>query len=110
MRFIAVTLALWLASIASSVPNSASAADAPRLFRVQPDRIVPLPFPRSERAQSVWESGACWSDCGAYCAWGQAACLKVDTQGACIASTDACDRYCQKTCRSSGGPFLPITD
>ena len=67
-----------------------------------------LPFVRSERSQSVWASGACWSDCGSYCAGGQAGCLERDAQGQCIKLTDKCDRYCQRECRSMGGPFLPI--
>lgn len=67
-----------------------------------------LPFPRSERAQSVWASGACWSECGAYCAWGEAGCLTRDSQGQCLKLTDTCDRYCQRQCRTSGGPLLPL--
>lgn len=67
-----------------------------------------LPFPRSERAQSVWGSGACWTECGSYCAWGQTACLERDAQGQCLKLTDKCDRYCQRECRTSGGPLLPI--
>lgn len=67
-----------------------------------------LPFLRSERAQSVWASGACWSECGSYCAWGQAGCLTRDTQGQCLKLTDSCDRYCQRQCRTSGGPLLPL--
>jgi len=68
----------------------------------------PLPFPRSARAQAVWQAGACWSECGATCAWDLNACLSQDTQGNCLVFTDACDRYCQRTCRAQGGPFLPI--
>jgi len=68
----------------------------------------PLPFPRSERAQSVRASGVCWSECGAHCAWGMAGCLTHDAQGQCLKLTDACDRYCQRDCRASGGPLLPI--
>ncbi len=67
-----------------------------------------LPFPRSERAQSVWASGACWTECGSYCAWGQTGCLQRDSQGTCLKLTDKCDRYCQRQCRTSGGPLLPI--
>jgi hypothetical protein len=66
-----------------------------------------LPFPRNERAQSVWASGACWSECGSYCAWGQAGCLAHDAQGQCLKLTDTCDRYCQRECRTSGGPLIP---
>jgi len=71
-------------------------------------RSFVLPFPRSERAQSVWAASACWSECGAYCAWGEAGCLTRDAQGQCLKLTDTCDRYCQRECRSSGGPLLPF--
>lgn len=67
-----------------------------------------LPFPRSERAHAVWASSACLRDCGAYCAWGQTQCLARDTQGQCLKLTDDCDRYCQRSCRTSGGPWLPL--
>ena len=67
-----------------------------------------LPFPRSKRAESVWTSGACWTECGSYCAWGLAGCLKEDSQGRCLKLTDKCDRYCQRECRSRGGPFLSV--
>lgn len=67
-----------------------------------------LPFPRSERAQSVWASDRCWSECGSYCAWGMAGCLKEDAQGHCLKLTDKCDRYCQRECRGWGGPLLPV--
>lgn len=66
------------------------------------------PFVRSESSQSVWASGACWSECGSYCAWGMAGCLERDAQGQCIKLGDKCDRYCQRACRGMGGPFLPI--
>ena len=66
-----------------------------------------LPFARSDRAQSVWSSGACWSECGSYCAWGMAGCLRSDAQGHCLELTDKCDRYCQRQCRTQGGPFVP---
>jgi hypothetical protein len=99
-------LIFTLGVLAVTLP--AGAADGPR-WRAGA-RGYELPFPRSERAQSVWEAGACWSDCGAQCAWGQNACLKVDEQGQCLAWTDACDRFCLKQCRTSGGPLLSITD
>jgi hypothetical protein len=67
-----------------------------------------LPFPRSERAQSVWASDRCWKECGSYCAWGMAGCLQQDSQGLCLKLTDRCDRYCQRECRTNAGPFLPF--
>ncbi len=65
-------------------------------------------FPLSERAQSVWASGACWSDCGSYTTWNLVACLTRDTQRHCLKRADAADRACQRECRTSGGPLLPI--
>ena len=67
-----------------------------------------LPFPRSKRAEAVWASDACWSDCGSYCTWGLAGCLKEDSQGRCLKFTDKCDRYCQRQCRTRGGPLLSV--
>lgn len=67
-----------------------------------------LPFPRSERAQAVWASDRCWKECGSYCAWGMAGCLKEDSQGRCLKLTDRCDRYCQRECRTGAGPYLPF--
>jgi hypothetical protein len=66
------------------------------------------PFTRSGRAQAVWDSNACWNECGANCTWNLNACLYKDTQGYCLVYTDACDRNCQRTCRTQGGPFLPF--
>jgi hypothetical protein len=65
-------------------------------------------FPLSERARSVWASGACWSDCGSLTTWNLVACLSRDTQGRCLKRADAADRACQRECRTSGGPLLPI--
>jgi hypothetical protein len=67
-----------------------------------------LPFPRSERAQTVWASDRCWQECGSYCAWGMAGCLQRDSQGLCLKLTDKCDRHCQRQCRTNAGPFLPF--
>ena len=69
--------------------------------------VKALPFPRSERSQSVWASSACWNECGSSCAWGFVGCLKRDTQGRCLRETDRCDRACQNQCRTQGGPLLP---
>jgi|ERR1041384_742497 hypothetical protein len=68
------------------------------------------PFSRSPRSQAVWDNGACWSQCGSYCAWKLTQCLYEDaTQGNCVINTDSCDLICQRACRSwTSGPFLPI--
>jgi hypothetical protein len=70
-----------------------------------------LPFPRSARAQAVWDEGACWRDCQVTCTSGLAGCLSFDSQGRCLQATDACDRSCQRQCRVRGGPYLaPLFD
>ena len=103
----AVVLIGLLAGLLTAAGGSAVAADVS--YRAGPVRSQQaLPFPRSERAQSVWASGACWSECGSYCAWGEAGCLLRDEQGLCLKLTDTCDRYCQRQCRTSGGPLLPL--
>ena len=71
-------------------------------------RSVEPPFPRSERAAAVWSSDRCWRECGSFCAWGMAGCLRQDSQGHCLKLTDRCDRYCQRECRVTSGPYLPI--
>lgn len=84
--------------------TAAQAGEGLRTIATSPDR---LPFPRSARAESVWASGPCWTQCGAYCARGLVGCLDRDSQGQCLQRTDRCDRYCQTSCRTRGGPFLP---
>ena len=97
---------LFFALLALLAMRPAAAADV----TVRPAALTTphtLPFPRSERAQSVWASGVCWNECGAYCAQGMIGCLSRDAQGQCLKFTDRCDRYCQNQCRTSGGPLLP---
>lgn len=93
---------------ATAAFQPARAADVmPARHTVATAAAKTLPFPRSERSQSVWASGVCWNECGAYCAAGMVGCLKRDAQGKCLQYTDRCDRYCQNQCRSEGGPLLP---
>lgn len=108
MKPLMILIALLLGGIVMLAP--AQAADFKPLHTSSPNAAPgqELPFPRSERAQSVWASGACWSECGSYCAWGQAGCLQRDAQGTCLKLADKCDRTCQRECRSSGGPLLPV--
>lgn len=109
-----MTRAIFLIAVLSALlcgvlmPGFGPAIAADAAVRPAAARPYALPFPRSERAQSVWASGACWSECGAYCAWGEAGCLTRDAQGQCLKLTDTCDRYCQRACRSAGGPLLPL--
>ena len=106
-----MTRALILIVLLFTGLGSAIAADVsyrPGFERQSLDQPRVLPFPRSDRAESVWASNACWNECGSYCAWGMAGCLTRDAQGQCLQLTDTCDRYCQRQCRTSGGPLLPL--
>ena len=86
----------------------AVAADAAAWWRSTAAPAEVLPFPRSNRAQAIWDGGACWDECGAYTAWNLVDCLYRDRQGRCLKHTDAADRACQRQCRLRGGPYLPI--
>ncbi len=106
-RAILTGVLVWLvvaAAALTSRPAGAADAGAPRVA----GPATMLPFLRSERAQAVWASSACLRGCGAYCAWGQTSCLYRDTQGQCLKLTDDCDRSCQRSCRTSGGPWVPL--
>ena len=111
MKSFLVLLALLLGGIVLPAAGPAAGADlkakTASSWRMTPHADV-LPFPRGERAASVWASGACWTDCGSYTTWNLVACLARDAQGHCLKRADAGDRYCQRECRTSGGPLLPI--
>ena len=99
----AVKRAVLIVALALAAGSAAAADMTIARYRAG---TAPLPFPRGERAQSVWASGACWTDCNAHCTWGLAACLTRDAQGQCLKLGDACDRYCQRECRTMGGPLV----
>ena len=65
-------------------------------------------IPRSPAASLVWAGDACWRGCAMDCGRHFRACLATDAPENCIARNDACDRFCQRECRSYGGPFLPL--
>ena len=106
MKLAIALLVLLLAGI--SMPSGVTPAQAgePAVWRWNaPDQAAP--FSPSERAQAIWASGACWSECGAHCTWGIAACLSHDAQGHCLSLGNTCDRYCQRQCRTGAGPLVP---
>jgi len=92
------------ADLAAGSPVVRAAATAATL------RAEGSPFRRSKRAQSILGSDACWRDCQSYCIWGEAVCLALDAQGRCLQSTDRCDRLCQSTCRTRGGPLVGFVE
>jgi len=83
MRRTGILLVLLLVGVLmAAAPVAAAEGQAPS-WRYNA-RNQELPFARSRRAESVWASGACWTECGSYCAWGLAGCLKDDSQGRCL--------------------------
>jgi hypothetical protein len=106
MKPFVLVLALLL-GVNSLLPPAPAMAGEVAVWRYNRHGQEPA-FPLSERAQSVWALGACWSDCGSYTAWNLAACLDRDTQRHCLKRADAADRACQRECRIRGGPLLPI--
>ena len=69
------------------------------------------PYPQSRRSTSVWVSDACWRDCSASCTWKMEACVRAGNADACRPQLDACDRSCQRECRSPwSGPLLGFFD
>jgi hypothetical protein len=105
---LSLVLGVTLACALFAAAPQAIAADVTVRHNTQDGAVVrALPYPRSQRAQAIWDERACWSECGAHSAWGMAACLERDNQGRCLRLTDQADRYCQRACRTSGGPFVP---
>lgn len=70
------------------------------------------PYPQSKRAAAVWASDACWRDCSASCTWKMETCVRSGGDAdACRPHLDACDRSCQRSCRSVwSGPLLGFLD
>ncbi len=112
MPYWIVLLALVFGGIVMPGGGQAHAAGLATMRPAYGQRAAPaLPFPRSPRAAAVWGEGACWQDCQATCSWDQTACLSADSQGACVKYTDACDRMCQRDCRTRGGSYVdPLFD
>jgi hypothetical protein len=106
MKRAAVLIGLIFGGIV--MPSAELAAAAERALVPPPGNAQALPFARSPGAESVWASGACWSQCQSICTRDLFSCLQFDSQGRCLKHTDACDRACQRDCRSRGGPYLPI--
>lgn len=111
MKRLAIILAVLVGGISVPPNGPAAAADLGVARAPAYVQLHALPFPRSARAAAVWGEGACWHSCQATCTWGLPACLSVDGQGRCLQDTNACDRSCQRDCRTRGGPYVaPLFD
>lgn len=110
LRFAALICCLAVL-MAGAAP--ATAADYSLWRRPPPVREAGpvLPFPRSERAQAIWASAACWAPCQSVCTDALDRCLRESPdQARCLAAADTCDRICQSGCRQGGelggGPLI----
>jgi hypothetical protein len=69
------------------------------------------PYPQSKRSAAIWANDACWRDCKTSCTWKMEACVSSSDPDACRPHLDACDRSCQRSCRSfSARPLLDFVD
>ena len=103
-------LALLLAALLLMMaPGPAQAADAGVWSRAPaaPATVFRV-IPRSPAAELIWAKDGCWRGCAQDCGRHHQTCLQVDTSGNCMAQNAACDRFCQRACRSYGGPLLPF--
>jgi len=104
-----------LVALVIMVGFAATAAAGDYALENRPDVVFPgpkggivhkSPFPAGKRATSVWVSDACWHDCTSSCSWKMEACVGIQTADACRPHLTACDRACQLSCRTRGGPYV----
>jgi hypothetical protein len=106
-----LVLALLLGVIAApaAAGDSTSFAHRPEVsFKGGPPHVSP--YPASKRSAAVWAADACWRDCKTDCTWRMEYCVRFDDADACRPKLDACDRACQRSCRTRGGPFAAFFD
>ncbi len=71
-------------------------------------RVHVSPYPASKFAAAVWSDDYCWRTCTGQSGWRYQDCWRVNGPEACRQDLDANNRFCQRTCRSRGGPLLPL--
>jgi hypothetical protein len=109
MKSLIALLLLTIALGAAARAGEYALANRPEVsFKGGPVHVSP--YPMSKRAAAVWASDTCWRDCTAACNWEMKSCLRADDADACRPQIDACDRACQRSCRTRGGPLLGFTD
>lgn len=109
MKSFVASLLLIAGLVAPAAADDYSLANRPVV--VFPGGAVHVsPYPASRRAAAIWASDACWRDCKTDCTWRMAACVGAIDADACRPHLDACDRACQRSCRTEGGPLLGFID
>jgi hypothetical protein len=115
MRLLSVTLSFAIALLFAGLATPGDAGEysfdnRPAVTFPKSDTVRVSPYPAGKRAASVWDSDACWRGCTSDCNWRMEACLRETDADACRPHLDACDRACQRACRSRGGPLLGFID
>lgn len=105
-----VALVLLLGLAASAAADDYRLEHRPEVsFKNGPVHVSP--YPQSGRSMTVWNRDACWSSCTADCKWRMTGCVSSADPDACRPHLDACDRSCQRSCRSFWqGPLLGFID
>jgi hypothetical protein len=107
----ALAAALLIAGmLAPAVAGEYSYDNRPLVTFPKSDTVRVSPYPAGRRAAAVWNADACWRDCTATCNWRMAACMTSNDADECRPYLDACDRSCQRSCRTRGGPLLGFID
>jgi len=109
MKPLATSLLLLFGLVASAAAGDYAYENRPEVsFNGGPVHVSP--YPKSRRAGAIWAGDACWRDCTATCNGRMAACLRAADADVCRPHLDACDRSCQRSCRTQGGPLLGFID
>ena len=105
-------LGAFLGPVAPAAAGDYTMANRPEvIFPGRNGGIVHIsPYPAGKRAASVWASDVCWRDCRTSCTWRMESCVGTMSADACRPQLDACDRACQRSCRTRGGPWLGFLD
>ena len=113
MKPLVALLLLLLGLIASATAGEIGMENRPLVtFPGPKGRIVhQTPYPQTSRAATVWNGDACWRECSASCTWKMDYCVGASDADQCRPHLDACDRSCQRSCRSWWqGPLLGFMD
>ena len=112
MRMLAALLVLIAGLVAPAAAGGYKYENRPEVVFPAPKGGIAhiSPYPMSKRAASIWVSDACWRDCSRDCTWKMEYCVRGSDPDACRVHLDACDRSCQRSCRTRGGPLLDFID
>ena len=71
-------------------------------------RVHVSPYPMSKQAAAVWGDDYCWRTCTGESGWQFQDCWRTKGPEVCRQLSEVNNRFCQRTCRSRGGPWLAL--